>query len=153
VISTLAAIASVHTLSFGSTLYKHTEPMTHLFILVSGQIALEGCRQQGKAEGEEGEGLVGKAQLDASLGSMASQEDGERALFRAQRGGAIADARSMFVPLAVLTDGEVAGWDGRLNVLEEQALKAGKLASGHDHVRKASTYQTENCEEEAQAEK
>ena len=77
----------------------------------------------------------------------------QRALFRAQRGGAIADARSTFVPLAVLTDGEVAGWDGRLNVLEEQALKAGKLASGHDHVRKASTYQTENCEEEAQAEK
>ena len=99
--------------------------MSHLFILISGNVVLSATRMLADDKSA--------AEFPLQDGSKQDTAESTKLIRRRRTGECSNHPLDVPVPLAILSEGEALGWDGRLSAGEEQALLAGKFVH-HDQL-------------------
>ena len=119
IISAVARIAHLRCIRRGTMLLQRGQPMSHLFILISGNVELSATRMPADDKSA--------AKFPLEDGSKQDTAESTKLIRRRRTGDCCNNALDVPVPLAILSEGEALGWDGRLSAGEEQALLAGKF--------------------------
>ena len=125
IISSVARIAHLRCIRRGTMLLQRGQPMSHLFILVSGNVVLSATRMLADDKSA--------AEFPLQDGSKQDTAESTKLIRRRRTGDCSNHPLDVPVPLAILSEGEALGWDGRLSAGEEQALLAGKFVH-HDQL-------------------
>ena len=129
----IAAIAELRSSRRGCTLSEVGRPVTHVMVLVTGQVMVTAAPTQkarahggggGEGEGEGGESASGKP-TDGSA-SAHSEGAGKKREGRRRRTEA---KEACGVAVGIISDGELVGWDGRLGEEDLKALQASMFES------------------------
>ena len=129
----IAAIAELRSSRRGCTLSEIGRPMTHVVVLVTGQVMVTAAPTQkvrehggGGGEGEGGENASGKPTDGGASVPVHSEGAGKK-----REGGRrrIEAKEACGVAVGIISDGELVGWDGRLGEEDLKALQASMLAA------------------------
>jgi hypothetical protein len=130
----IAAIAELRSSRRGCTLSEVGRPVTHVMVLVTGQVMVTAAPTQkarehggggGEGEGEGGQSASGKPTDGGASAPVHSEGAGKKREGRRRRTEA---KEACGVAVGIISDGELVGWDGRLGEEDLKALQASMFA-------------------------